>query len=476
MKCLPHARLLWLAGALGLAVLVPAASQNDGGRGQRRGGGGQQPAPTFQTTVPAHPVDIILGRPTDRSVTASVLSYTEATGYLEWGSSANEFTAHTPTLRLPAGEPVIFTLADLAPDTGYTYRLRYRAGTGDFAVGDAHRCHTRRAPGSAFTFTIVADSHLDERTETTLYTTTLRNALADQPDFHIDLGDTFMCDKVRPMGLPIAAMYKAQRYYFGLLCASAPLFYVVGNHDGESGGRDPEAVALRQKAVPNPLPDGFYTGNTTAPLGNYYAWEWGDALFIVLDPFTYSPDRVRTAEENWGRTLGAAQYRWLQQTLERSRASLKFVFLHHLVGGVDKNGRGGVEAVPFFEWGGRNLDGSAQFATRRPGWALPIHDLLVKHRVAAVFHGHDHFYARQEKDGIVYQEVPQPGWAGGERANQATEYGYQSGQFLASSGHLRVQVAPRRATVSYVRAYRPQDETGERRNQKVGASYELLAK
>ena len=27
----------------------------------------------------------------------------------------------------------------------------------------------------------------------------------------------------------------------------------------------------------------------------------------------------------------------------------------------------------------------------------------MKHRVAAVFHGHDHLYARQERDGVVYQ-------------------------------------------------------------------------
>ena len=40
---------------------------------------------------------------------------------------------------------------------------------------------------------------------------------------------------------------------------------------------------MRKRYFPNPVPDGFYTGNTTKDrfaglLQDYYAWEWGDAL------------------------------------------------------------------------------------------------------------------------------------------------------------------------------------------------------
>ena len=43
-----------------------------------------------------------------------------------------------------------------------------------------------------------------------------------------------------------------------------------------------------------PAPDGFYTGNTeqvpfVGLLRNYYAWEWGDALFVTIDPYWESP-------------------------------------------------------------------------------------------------------------------------------------------------------------------------------------------
>lgn len=48
---------------------------------------------------------------------------------------------------------------------------------------------------AALTFTITADSHLDETTSRELYERTLRRAAADKPAFHMDLGDTFMSEK-----------------------------------------------------------------------------------------------------------------------------------------------------------------------------------------------------------------------------------------------------------------------------------------
>ena len=262
---------------------------------------------------------------------------------------------------------------------------------------------------------------------------------------------------------------------------------MLGNHDGEGsrwhdGTADSLAVwsnTMRKRYFPNPLPDGFYTGNETREpftglLQNYYAWQWGDALFIVLDPFWSTP-RSRGSDDNWNRTLGAPQYQWLQQTLEQSQATFKFVFVHHLVGGADKAGRGGVEAAPFYEWGGRNMDGTEGFREQRPGWPLPIHQLLVRQHVAAVFHGHDHLYGKQDLDGLVYQEVPRPGAPGNNNTRTAEEYGYTSGVLLGSSGHLRVRISPAEAIVDYIRARLPEDERSERRNAAVGHSYRIPA-
>jgi hypothetical protein len=130
--------------------------------------------------------------------------------------------------------------------------------------------------------------------------------------------------------------------------------------------------------------------------------------------------------------------------------------------------RGGVEAAPFYEWGGKNLDGTNGFATRRPGWAQPIHDLLVKYKVAAVFHGHDHLYAKQDLDGIVYQTVPQPSARNFNNGAQlAKDYHYDSGTIFSSSGHMRITITPTTMTARYVRSWLPKDETAARKNGQI---------
>ena len=68
-----------------------------------------------------------------------------------------------------------------------------------------------------------------------------------------------------------------------------------------------------------------------------------------------------------------------------------------------------------------------------------------------VFHGHDHLYVHGERDGVVYQEVPQPGHPR-PSTRSAGDYGYRSGTILPGSGILRVRVSPQRATVEYVKA------------------------
>ncbi len=135
------------------------------------------------------------------------------------------------------------------------------------------------------------------------------------------------------------------------------------------------------------------------------------------------------------------------------------------------NNRGGVEVAKLWEWGGYNEEGKNEFAVQRPGWEMPIHDLLVKHGVTIVFHGHDHLFVKQDLDGIVYQEVPQPGHPRSGNINTAKEYGYLSGEIQSSSGYVRVRVGQDNARVDYVRSYLPDAESPSRRNGDVSYSY-----
>lgn len=499
-------------GALELRYARPdGTSGAPGGAERPRGQRGNliQRMTSFKTEVPARDLDVILVRPTDTSISVSVGVTRGADVVIDYWTERAPRRMQSKPVRIADGAIASIELSGLQPSTEYFYRVGLaRDGAATPSWGETNRFRTRAASGTPFTFTIQADSHLDQGVTPKCYEQTLANMLAAKPDFFVDLGDTFMTDKRGGNFMETRAQYDAQRYYFGLLCKSAPLFMVLGNHDGEkgsAGSRDadigPWSYRMRTERFPPPVVDaktGMYTGNTGFADGrgaNYYAFDWGDALVVVLDPFWSTTERLRNGgggaagggpgrglgdgpalepvDSSWSSTLGRAQYDWLADTLAKSKAKYKFVFIHHLVGGMGgSESRGGVESAPFFEWGGKNADGSDGFASKRPGWPMPIHDLLVKHGVSAVFHGHDHLYVHSEKDGVQYQCVPQPGnIAGGTRS--AEHYGYASGKILGSPGHVRVRVAPEGAKVEFVRTAISESEMaagggGQVRGQGVG--------
>ena len=94
-------------------------------------------------------------------------------------------------------------------------------------------------------------------------------------------------------------------------------------------------MIARKEYLLNPIPDGFYSGNEDQlpAIGgdeyreDYYSWEWGDVLFVVLDPFQYTMTKpygnvTGSGEENdetvssdqWNWSLGQDQYDSFKQT------------------------------------------------------------------------------------------------------------------------------------------------------------------
>jgi hypothetical protein len=443
--------------------------------------------------------NIVLGSPTETSVRANVFSPDQGgTVSLSFGTTPGIYDKQSAAMALTAAKPLELTLDGLSANTRYFYRLQYQSATGTSSgPTEEYTFHTARPAGSTFSFTIQADSHLDENSDLAQYRKTLGNALADAPDFHLDLGDTFMCEKhaepfsaivrMSPDRATVDARYQYERSNFGILAHSAPIFLVNGNHEGEAGWLNDgsaQNIAVwttlaRQQNYPNPVPDNFYSGEAAEEAfvgkrASWYAWQWGDAQFVVLDPFWYS--KAQASKDAWNLTLGERQYQWLLSTLSTSRAKFKFIFIHNLVGGLDGQMRGGVEAAPYFEWGGRNLDGSSVFSQKRPGWSLPIHQMLVRYGVTAVFHGHDHLYAKQDLDGVVYLEVPQPSAKNFlSEASLAAEYHYAAGTILGSSGHIRVTVSPEGVTAQYVRSWLPANETSQRKNAQIDDIWNIAA-
>lgn len=436
--------------------LLPLASLAQGTRQDERA--------FFHSEVPATKGSVILARPTDHAITLSLLlrdSAKVAVTYARDGAPQQ----CSNTFDCSAGELREIILSGLASNAAYRYRVVDAAsGTALLPEDGEGTFHTCRPPGSPFVFTVQADSHLDGNSVPEQYAAALRDARTNRPDFHIDLGDTFMTGKIGDHTQALK-QYQAQRYYLDIIGSVAPVFLTIGNHDGEEqprpnlrGGPDLNVWSClqRKRFFPNPEPDAFYTGNVekhpqAGLLENYYAWSWGDALFVVLDPYWTSASN-RGGREPWNMTLGKSQYDWLARTLRESRAHHKFIFIHQLAGGFGQAGRGGAEAAALYEWGGREQDGSDTFSSHRQTWEKPIHALLVETAVSAVFHGHDHFYAQQVRDGVVYQTVPQPSSKNPpSAASQALEYGYGTGTFLPSPGYLCVGVSRDSVVIHYMR-------------------------
>lgn len=427
-----------------LAALVGVALASLVGfslQGQREGG----PPAVYRVEVPVSELDVIAGAPTETSIVLSIRGKHEPSPTLTILNERGK-PVSPPIFQLASGVPLEVPVKGLQPGTTYTYTLTQ----GDEKVEG--RFTTARKAGQEFTFAIQADSHLDGNTDLKVLERTHSNILKDKPDFLVDLGDTFMVDKY-PKYQDALKQYEAQRYWFSRLGSQMSVFLCLGNHDGEvgwpsRGGGDMAGWSQEQRERNFPVirANDFYSG---APKkGLWYSYNWGDATLIILDPFVATTRKTRGDEDGWNWTLGKEQFDWFAKTLKESKSKFKFVFIHHLVGGFGgAEARGGVEAADRFEWGNKE-----EFPVKREGWAEPIHALMVKHGVTAMFHGHDHLYVSQEKDGIVYLEVPQPGQPRDNAIGSAERYGYKSGTILGSSGHIRVTVGPKAAKLEYVKS------------------------
>ncbi len=429
---------------------------------------------------------VILGRPTHQTITASVIFNQKVNYYIEYGGVSGLFPFKTSEFVSVAFEPNEIEIKGLEANTKYYYRLRFRSnGNSTYSTSAEYSFHTQRARGMPYTFVIEADEHLyDKKGVKRMYEITLENQLKDNPDFMFSLGDTFGDDHT-PEETTSEDMKQLHLDYIPLLskiCHSVPFFFCLGNHEGENGyylkQNEGENIAVygtkwRKYYYPNPFPNEFYSGNMKIEgyeIGqpeNYYSFDWGDATFIVLDVYRDCDESEKPQKWNW--TLGEVQYNWFKKELEKSTSRYKFVLAHHTRG----QGRGGIKTARAYEWGGYNGDNGNnwEFDTYRPGWELPIHQLMVKHGVNIFFQGHDHLFAKEELDGIVYQEVPMPSDSTYEIGMLANGDAY-TGITLNGTGHIRVNISPECIHVDFIRAYLPEDtNTGEHQNGEVAYSY-----
>ena len=440
----------------------------------------------------------LVGTPTDSSITINILPNSAIEYYYEYGTSSGSYTEETGYFTAAANETSEEMITGLSANTQYFYRMLYHApgdAMDDWVVRDEHSFWTQRAEGSSFIFNITSDIHGQLGTTSNFGRAMINMATVDHPDFLLDLGDTFMLDYDSSQS-NVDDAYLAYRATnaFGAIGTNSPIFLSSGNHENEEGWNLDDSpfsigvgsIQARKEFYPTPIEGTFYTGNTDplaaideSTYGNelredYYAWEWGDALFVVIDPFQYTmelPYNPLAGEgsddpvtgDQWTWTLGKLQFNWLKDVLQNSDAKYKFVFSHQMVGGVPDNTvsgtagyvRGGAEAAGYFEWGGLNFNGTPGFATERAEedfGTAPIHQMFIDYGVSAYFHGHDHQYVYERRDNIVYQEMPSGGSMTGFGGIYAEgDYDtFQTIDIVQSPGYLRLSVSPEETLVQYV--------------------------
>jgi len=125
----------------------------------------------------AQKYSIILGRPTDKTMTLSVLFDQNSEYFIEYGTQSGTYFSKSSVYSDNASVPREFDLEGLTKNTRYFYRMQYRLkGALNYTSSPEYSFMTPRDPGSSFTFTVEADEHLyDKKGVDNLYRICLDN-------------------------------------------------------------------------------------------------------------------------------------------------------------------------------------------------------------------------------------------------------------------------------------------------------------
>jgi hypothetical protein len=307
---------------------------------------------------------------------------------------------------------------------------------------------TQRKPGDSFTFALITDSHtgydlsFSNQGDPDVTRQIANEVGTASPDFMLNLGDMLDFHQFGFNVPPPDSSYTRQAYLnyrtlLGDTLGRTPHFATIGNWEGEDGFSTAEEISRSRQPrllyLPGPQPSTYPESGSKDE--DYYAFTWGDALFVVLNVMSYTTTRHLLSSnpglpDDW--TLGAPQLNWLTETLSKSSSKWKFLAIHHTVGGA-----AGDDANSAYGRGG----GQAAYV----GEQAKIHELMKKYGVQIFFYGHDHVFADMSVDGIHYTL---PGNAGAPWMFTSSETGYA--QSWQKWGWGRVTVGPSNVNVQFV--------------------------
>ncbi len=347
----------------------------------------------------------------------------------------------------PAADIAQWDFEGLGPGVRYQYEILAPLPGGDTPIYTGSVV-TQRLAGDSFAFALITDSHIgsdlnfsNQGTPSTLKTISAEVGSA-APDFMVNLGDMldfheYGFNDPPPDGSITRLAYLNYRTLLGDTLGHTTHYATIGNWEGENGCYTADEIARSMQErllyVPGPNPTTYPEGGS--PNQDYYAFTWGDALFIVLNVMSYTPTPHLLSydpgvPDDW--TLGDAQFSWFENTLTNATSKWRFVFIHHTVGGA-----AGDDADSAYGRGG----GQAAYV----GEQAKVHQLMLEYGVQIFFYGHDHVFTDMQVDGIHYTL---PGSAGAPWMFSQSQTGYA--QSWLESGWARVTVRPAAVNVQFL--------------------------
>ena len=391
-----------------------------------------------------------LARPTTDSILINARNgHTDAVAQLEVRPLGDDQWIPSGTeSRVMPGEFLNWIVEGLASGSGYEYRIVTAVPGGDPGPVARGRFTTQRTGEVALSAAFITDAHTGTFVDGTgpieVLDEVIRNVRRDRPDFLIALGDNVAWPTSRHLPQPddvgAARAYTMYRRHIAPLSMSCPHFGLIGNWEGESGKMPGDSMArmaeVRRRFTPNPNERTYPQGGNSNE--DFYAFEWGPALFVILNVQSYTTpsgeqDRPRddvTEVEDW--TLGSQQFRWMERVLTSSDHPFKFVCIHHAVGG-----NAATEQETLYGRGGPRAAGV--------GEQKLVHEAMREFGVQTFFYGHDHVFVDEIVDDIHYT-LPGSCGAPWKFGTEVTGYG----RYWGDSGHARLTVRPEQATVSFV--------------------------
>ena len=281
-------------------------------------------------------------------------------------------------------------------------------------------------------------------------------------DAVIALGDEWFPDSASDPNWEdnFRACYPRYRNRRALLFRVAQYYGIVGNHeqeanylrhdDSDSGynGQQKLGAIYRKKFIPSPTlhgegSDAYDTttewlagespsnvdiqSNTTdnsSPLQNFWEKKIANATILGCDVYRYTGD-PRASDPNHGDhdrpsaefTFGSLQKTWIQDRLNRSTSTWKFIVMHNLPGGEYI---AGTNSPNWYGWGsGRQLTSEDEI------W---LKNICRDYNVTAIIKGHDHRFTRVVNDTVNIITCPAAG------APSLMSNGWNSATMEASHG------------------------------------------